>query len=549
MILLKEYLSKHIPKYNHSIFAVNSHISKQERIILFIIFALFTAAFCYFQIAIAWQHNLDSSFLMENLTSIKNTGIPTTYLGQTIYDVFNPNILVLNAEALCKSELMPSDLGAANILDTHAYFILYPLAILTWLFPPHIILAVANGLSFVSVIYILYWVFRKQGTPIVAAASFCLLTMAHPAWTFSAIGDFYADRFFMPLGLLYASLLHEATMHRNGITRSNFLVIFFIGLLASITTERGAIMIAFFTLSFIFLYRKKITERTAIIWLSVFSFSLLIYVLLYLQFLYVQHPGTGNLYAILQGIPDFMNQINDPAYFAKTQEFIIINIFIFGIFAVFDWRLALIAFFALLPNLLTSIGGAEKSGWATHYHSMYFPFLVFASAIGFSKLWTYLRLTKFRLLLIALVLSLIPTFNHFYSPGYTDQRGILARLYNFYSNELQSSEMQNYNKLHLLAAAVPEGAKVTALEGYVSALYLNRTIYYYPIGIDTADYAVLNRVNKTDGTFYYAGAVSYLVGEAPKADICLNERLIKAGYNLKQPRLLVGSMAVLERIK
>jgi hypothetical protein len=50
-------------------------------------------------------------------------------------------------------------------------------------------------------------------------------------------------------------------------------------------------------------------------------------------------------------------------------------------------RLALIAFGAMLPNILDNIAGAEKTGWSTHYHSVYFPFLVAAALIGFANLW------------------------------------------------------------------------------------------------------------------------------------------------------------------
>ncbi len=81
------------------------------------------------------------------------------------------------------------------------------------------------------------------------------------------------------------------------------------------------------------------------------------------------------------------------------------------------------------------------------------------------------------------------------------------------------------------------------------ALYRDRTIYYYPIGIDVADYVVLTRANQVDGSFYYTGAASYLPGETQKVDFCLNDRLKKAGYNLEKPRFLLGSMAVLERKK
>jgi hypothetical protein len=69
---------------------------------------------------------------------------------------------------------------------------------------------------------------------------------------------------------------------------------------------------------------------------------------------------------------------------------------------------------------------------------------------------------------------------------------------------------------------------------------------HYPVGIDTADYAVLPRVSQPGATFLYIGAVNY-IGESQKVDMCLNERLKRASFNVDEPKLLIGNMAVLKR--
>ena len=127
----------------------------REQIIIFFIFGILTLGACYFQIVTVWHHHLDAAFLIETLQSIKKTGIPITYLGPAVIDVFNSGIISSNAEFVCKSDLIPSGIGL-SVLDSHAYLILYPLAMISWLFPPHIVIAVANGFSFASFIFILY---------------------------------------------------------------------------------------------------------------------------------------------------------------------------------------------------------------------------------------------------------------------------------------------------------------------------------------------------------------------------------------------------------
>lgn len=524
--------------------SAKKNITSLERSIAFLIFIFVGILFCHFQLVIALGHHLDSTFLMENIISIKKIGIPTSYLTTSFLDALST--FTLNADKLCQSELIPT-LIPQNILNIHAYFILYPLALLTPFFSPHAILAVVNGLCFVSFIFILYWSLRKTGVAIFGAIMFCLLVVAHPAWSHASIGDFYVDRFFMPLGLLYMFLLYDSMVQKSKISRNYLLTILAIGLLAASTTERGAIMIAFFTIACTFFYAKRMSYQKIVIGiLIIFSMMLLLYVFLYLKVLYVYHDGIGSLGQLLKDIPFFFEQIKAPIYAAKLHEFIVINVLLLGVFSFFNWRLALIAFIALLPNMLTTIGGAEKTGWATHYHSMYFPFLVFASAIGFSNLWLYLNKTIYRWVLTGVLLALITIISHS-SIDYRNVNGVVARLYYYYKNVSQSIEKRQAWELEQITAAVPLGAKVTALEIFMPTLYLQREVYYYPIGIDVADYAVVTRVSQENGEFYYSGAISYLPGETQKIDICLTDRLKKAGYNVEQPRLLLGHFAVLER--
>lgn len=518
----------------------NSHTT--ERYIILFIFAVFAVGVCHFQIVTAFLHNLDTAFLIEALRSINHSGIPVTQVGGAIIDLFSSGSLLSSAETVCKSALISTDVGA-NVLNNHAYFIFYPLALFSMLLPPHIVASVCNGLVFVSFVFITYWILRSQKVGIVGAFVFCFLVMVHPAWSFAFLGDLYADRIFMPLGLLYFFLLYNFALDRN--KDPLHYIIFVVGLLASLTTERGAIMIAFLTITFLCLYKKSIPhwkERTALLF---FSMVLIIYIFSYLKLLHANLSGQTNILDTLQGGLHFFESLRDTTYATKVREFLIINILLFGILSLLEWRLALIAFMALLPNLLTTIGGAEKNGWATHYHSMYFPFLVFSSAIGFSKLWQYLPSIKYRLILIGFVLVLTYGISH-YSPSYGNQRGALTRMYDFYSYSPYSDERQHSNLISQISKAIPSGASVTTSEYFMPSLF-NNHISYYPMGIDTSDYAILTKTTQLDGSFYYAGAISYIAGEGPKIDRCLTKRLRKAGYNVDTPILLTGDIAILKR--
>ena len=535
--ILRNNYTKFLSQFQNCMFLV----SKGERVNVFLVFVIFATALSNFQLVTVWFHYFDTTFLTQVLSSIKETGVPTTPLNfSEAHSTFT-----LNVDDLCKADLIP-DGRSNNILTVHAYFILYPLALLTWFFPAYAVLAVVNGVSFIAIIYIIYWAIRKQNIPVVGSVVFCALVVAHPAWSNASMGQFYSDRFFMPLGLLYAVLLYDA-LGRHNIRGSNLLFVLAVGLLAASTTERAAIMIAMFTMALLVLFKSSIKDIKTRIVLVTFSIGLILCVFLYIKFMQVNYGGTVSLSEFIQRIPSFFNRIQNPAYAAKVKEFLVINILFFGVFSIFNWRLGLIAFAVLLPNLVSTIGGAEKTGWSTHYHSMYFPFLVFSAAMGFSRLWHLLSTAKYRLVLIGLLVALIPVISSF-SLGYRGQQGAVMRLYNFYVDGSKSYEKQSLIQMQKIAAAIPEGVKVTTSESFMPILYNNRTIYYYPMGIETADYAVLRKVSKSDGTFYYSGAISYVGGEFEK-NMCLNQRLKGSGFNLDKPKLLIGDMAVFERNK
>src|SRR5207302_1111825 len=100
------------------------------------------------------------------------------------------------------------------------------------------------------------------------------------------------------------------------------------------------------------------------------------------------------------------NILHNAHYRELLIKFSIINVLFFGIFCAFEWRLALIAAAAMLPNVIGSIGGAEKVGWTTHYHSVYLPFLVAAALFGFGSLWNRFRNSRRRYAIVLIPIGL-----------------------------------------------------------------------------------------------------------------------------------------------
>ena len=81
---------------------------------------------------------------------------------------------------------------------------------------------------------------------------------------------------------------------------------------------------------------------------------------------------------------NLLRLLNEPA---QPKFFLFLAMVVpFLFLSAFEWRVLPAALAAVTPNLLVSIGGAELSGLATHYHQMYLPFLICCSAFGFIRL-------------------------------------------------------------------------------------------------------------------------------------------------------------------
>ncbi|MBF0293347.1 MAG: hypothetical protein HQK86_14455 [Nitrospinae bacterium] len=105
-------------------------------------------------------------------------------------------------------------------------------------------------------------------------------------------------------------------------------------------------------------------------------------------------------------------------------------------------------------------------------------------------------------------------------------------------------------RYHELREAIPAGASVTTLENAMPSLILNHEVHYYPIAIESADYALITATPLEAGGFNYGGEVLYRGADQKKIlNECLNKRLKAAGYNVDAPKKMLGGYYLLTRNK
>jgi len=214
----------------------------------------------------------------------------------------------------------------------------------------------------------------------------------------------------------------------------------------------------------------------------------------------------------------------------------------------------------MLPNIFGNIGGAEKTGWATHYHSFYFPALAWAAALGYGVLVertaTRKQLKAIPYAVVAVLLFLFALMNPTVAipPGLsfanvsTSFFPTLADHANKYV--FQSGARDAFSDAaDGIEQSIPRGSVVSTIEAGMPILYPDRTLEFFPKDIDNADYAVLG-AEVVDGAFVYNGTISFLPDQRQKIDKIVIARMKRDHYDLDHPKLFpaIAGIAVVRRI-
>ncbi len=524
----------------------------KERAVFSLLAGLFFLQFFYTTKANFYTQTLDTAFMAEMIDTTLQFGFPRTRLtNSTIVAI---KTFPMPAEKVCALPLGREPREYMNEFEKHSFLVFYLTAPFRLLFRSQTIVVFLHTFAFVGFLAIAYAILRERGVPIPASLAMVFLVSAFPAWSLSAMGQLNLDKWFLPFCLLYMFLLYERVT--DGKLRSAALLI--AGLLACTITERCSFMIGMATFAVLALYRGwRGWRRSDLLPLAIGAVAIL-YAVLYMKLSFRSDYGEYQVYMF-----NFLLSLRYDAPFVKhLWKYLLISIGMFGFISLFEWRLALIAFGAMLPNILGTIGGAEKTGWSTHYHAIYFPFLAAAVLIAFTNLYKRATSKPARWGLLAAALAMgamlllvdphegLLRFGFSNLPEYALRRtfDVLAR------NPAGRSLLDTSTFNREVAASVPTGAEVTTFEAMVPALYGDRWIHYYPIGLEASEYAVLRYDQSPDGRLRFGGAVSYLgPAEETKVNDCLSDRVRGAGYAVAKLYPYGGSgstgIAVLKREK
>lgn len=444
----------------------------------------------------------DTAIFLQAMHSILRHGVPLSGVLANTQDYLRHDYAHMNPVALAQSPLI-APRGAQSVLAIHAYWVLYPLALLSIVVPPLVLLEAAGAASCVGMLLFAYAALRARGAAVLAALLFCSLVIATPAWSGAALfGQFYPDRLYLAAGLAF--MLASA---RANPSRRWQLVL---ALLCASINERAAIMSGIFLAAYTLLTWTQSAGRR--------RFNLLLSAALLLYGGVAAKLAGGAYGDYFPASPAAAAQLyGSPAFLADASMYVSAAL-PFIVLAAFRPRFLVISVLFMLPNLLGWNGGASQIGWFTHYHSYDLPGLVWAALEGYVVLAAWARTPAKASILASGTALAAALLAFFFPPSFFVELPRESRLYAF-------SQRAAFHDLARPLALVPAGAEVTTVENAMPFLYERRTLHLFPVGIDRADYAVLDDFG--NGRFGGSGA-------GPQADALLVARMRRDGYDFRR---------------
>ena len=278
--------------------------------------------------------------------------------------------------------LLPQvNLGGSNFFSIHPYLIAFPLSIISWLIPVDAAVLAANLLlmSVIGGLIALVVFMRKLDVPMIGITIFIFAILCYPVLSQSLLGQAYFDRLMFGPGVSLFLLLWWSN-HRSVRVWKWICVD---SLVLALISERGAALAVLLAVGYlILLHGRQVIMKYELRMILATGTSIFLYLYMW-QTKWQNYSPYGEIR--LQSLVDKFGSLFQLPIGEMNQVFYLTSI-VFVVVALFAGRGLLIVFISFLPNLLFTIGGAELTGFLTHYHQTYLPVVVAAAAVGMCRI-------------------------------------------------------------------------------------------------------------------------------------------------------------------
>jgi uncharacterized membrane protein len=366
---------------------------KIDRKLLFvalILALLFALTFSVGKEAIHVDRRADTALFIQVLENIRlgrgavsNVFASTqNFIDRVYFDKSLPQLLGM--------DLIRPENSERGMMRFHLYLILYLVSPLLALVQASALLIFLQTAAYIGAFCVVLWTLQKDLKSFGLALVFSLCVLIHPVVYGGLSGQFYPDRLFVLAGLILCCSIYRGWKVWSVIACAS---------MAAILNERAALMAGLVMMFLPFCLAEEREGRRRAYIISVAGLGFVIYSYL-IGKLWISNSYYGRYFPA--DFEEVLKRLRDHMFVLNSWRFLLVNSVLLA-FALVNLRLGLFALLMIAPNLIGDVGGAEKVGWVTHYHSYYFPLLTFAAAMGFRSVMIGAAL-KIRLMVCALAL-------------------------------------------------------------------------------------------------------------------------------------------------
>jgi hypothetical protein len=289
----------------------------------------------------------------------------------------------------------------------HPYLLGYAIRILPNLFEVQVLPLFLLASSYALGLVLLLKQIHLSSISNLKKLSLFIPTILSPILVEAINGQPYFDKLFF--GPCIAILLLLLLPKENQTFRIHKIV--FLLILSYTFSERVSLMAAVMVLGVLIVCPKETGIRVnqkVVLFITCF-FGILWYII-WNQFI-SWNPDMQNT-----SIKYFVPNLQELLFGFRRQNFLVFisNVLPFLLLTFFNLRFFVIAFFSIVPNLIVSIGGAELSGYSTHYHSVYLPILISLSLLSIIKTDLSPLTKKYQsaIIFLAITVSIVGSSNY-----------------------------------------------------------------------------------------------------------------------------------------
>lgn len=421
----------------------------------------------------------DNAFLAELVDNVGSFKGPLTMIAQSTAVSFTT--WYSDAKEVCEKKYpMPTE-PMNYFKRVHPYFILYLLAPLKIFFGSVNLLVLLMTVSFFGLFVFFIHKINQSQISLFAGLLLMHMLMSHPAWIGGLEGQAYVDRLYVLFGGLMFWLALEA---KDKINKFFWVLLILIALVNDRTGLQAALALGAYGVLY---YRKNPTNSNKYLicaaGLSLFSFFLI--------FRYVSGYATTESTSTEFFSEDTIWRIIS----LQTLTLLIYAFVLLGPWTAKHYRLVLVSLAAMLPNIFLSVGGAEKTGWVTHYHSGYLPILLAISVYAFVKEYKDASVLKKRIYLTYILFATL-IFMSFPRDLKVSRDWQLSKshssLFKIYQLTMAKPEYERYVEQEISKIIKPN-SNIASSEIQFKYFWNIANVFYFPAGLDEVDYVLLRQ--------------------------------------------------------